>query len=352
MILPLPEGSDKRPVTVVRGPSNNKKHCSCDPKSFLQEAKVTDDCIAVLQKRFDRFCVKQDAVGGKGRLALCGFRKMNSMYKVCKAEEESIFFSAMCQGETSMCFEDFLFGCAAASPMTPHILNSHTGMMRARYIFRFYNSSGSGDLDFEELARLVADASKLSTASEDSAKLKQSVVQVAQELGEVSVITLRVSGSSGPLCEFRASKKWSVRRISREIARELQVPEQGLKMQIGGKLLDEHEQLESFVSAAAQAADVKLVHISWELWSSTSVPDVILSDSIPGLERLVHVSFDKFRDAFAGEKLRGTSRLFRFVRSVLHTRSGSQAGSQASSAVPTPTGMAAGVMSRAALGGA
>jgi len=41
---------------------------------------------------------------------------------------------------------------------------------------------------------------------------------------------------------------------------------------------------------------------------------------LAGLERLVHVTFNSVYQALTTERLRGTSRLFRFNRSILYKR--------------------------------
>merc|ERR550532_1056910 len=93
-------------------------------------------------------------------------------------------------------FDDFLLGCSAANPATPHILNSFTGFVRARYIFDFYNASRSGSLEFEELAQLVSDARR--HLAEEPEAQRALCARLAQDLGDVSAVTLRVSGISGP----------------------------------------------------------------------------------------------------------------------------------------------------------
>lgn len=244
--------------------------------------------------------------------------------------------------------------------MTEHVLNSYTGRTRARYIFDYYETGGSGFLDFEDLAKLVADAQKLSQ-DDDMQGVRELAIVAARDMGEVSIVTLHVRCSSGPLCELRASRKWSAQRVIKNIAHQLDVQPDSLRIQIQGCAFSGKDSLEKFVPIDMGIATV-LASISCGLSSCQHMPSI--SDGIPGIEKFVHVSFDRFYEAFAAQKLRGTSRLFRFARSVLHTRSG-LASSASSSAMTTPRCLSAScpkdekeaapapVMSRrAAMGGA
>lgn len=300
---------------------------SCDPERFLQEAKITGECIQMLQSRFDKFCEKEQD-SAKAYLTPGGFRMLNHVYKVCKAEDEAHFFRAMDHtGENRINFDDVLMGAAAASPMTPHILNSYTGRLnaqvrrrlRARYIFDFYNTSRSGTLDFEELAGLLADTRK---GLQDDVPLQQYAAEVAKELGKVSVVTLHVLDVSGPLCELRVSTRWSGLRLQQEMARRLQVPVQGQKILVDSKCLTEQDVLDRFVAAGGGKIDRGVLDVThrtnWEHWPFLWQPTI--SDGL-GLERLVYVTFEDFYKAFASQQLPGTSKLFRFSRSVLHKRS-------------------------------
>lgn len=203
--------------------------------------------------------------------------------------------------------------------------------------FDYYETGGSGFLDFEDLARLVADAQKLSQ-DEDMQGVQELAITAARDMGEVSIVTLHVRCSSGPLCELRASRKWSAQRVIKKIAHQLDVQPDSLNLQFQGCVFSGKVLLGTFVPTAMGIATV-LASISTGLSSCQHMPSV--SDGIPGLEKFVHVSFDHFYEVFAAQKLRGTSRLFRFARSVLHTRTG-LASSASSSAMTTPRGFSAG----------
>eukprot|EP00930_Biecheleria_cincta_P025838 TRINITY_DN18324_c0_g1_i2.p1 TRINITY_DN18324_c0_g1~~TRINITY_DN18324_c0_g1_i2.p1 ORF type:complete len:362 (-),score=49.61 TRINITY_DN18324_c0_g1_i2:217-1272(-) len=295
---------------------------------FLQQAQVTDVQIETLRGRFEKFCMfAEGGYAAKPYLTAKGFAKLNRHYKICKNEDEVHFFRAIAKGTERIEFDDFLLGSAAASPLTDHVLNSYTGQTRARYIFDFYERGGTGFMDFEDLALLVADAQKLSS-KEDMQGVQELAITAARDMGEVSIVTLHVRCSDWPLCELRASRHWSAQRVIKKIAHQLDVQPESLTIQ---------DSLEKFVPVDMGIARVS-AFISCGRSSCPQAPSV--SDGIPGIEKFVHVSFDRFYQVFAAQKLRGTSRLFRFARSVLHTRTG-LASSASSSATTTPRGISA-----------
>merc|ERR1719487_2870030 len=133
---------------------------------------------------------------------------MNQYYIFCAASEEEAFFRSMdAGGDGRLDFTEFLDGFCAADPYVVHILNSYTGLVRLWYIFRFYNTSWSGTLEYEELSRLLSDARQ--GLQESKEKLQQFTTEVAQDLGDLSVVTLRVSSDIGPVCVVRASLRWT-----------------------------------------------------------------------------------------------------------------------------------------------
>mmetsp|Transcript_36610 Transcript_36610/g.66377 ORF Transcript_36610/g.66377 Transcript_36610/m.66377 type:complete len:345 (+) Transcript_36610:71-1105(+) len=300
---------------------------SREADQFLKEAEIADEQKQILGPRFERYC-ETDA-DGELVLTLRGFLKLMRRLKACRKEDEENFFRTMCRDSNVLTFNDLVLGCAAAAPSTQHSVNSHTGRVRARYIFDFYDRSGSGTWDFEELSQMLSDATKIRKEPEEHLK---TLVHWAGELGEVDVLTLRVHGSSGRLCEFRVSRRWCGSRIMREIARHLQVPQTGLKLQIQGKRFRENDILQDFVPRGDDAK-VDVLYIDWD---SSSTVEPIFSDSLLGLERLVHINFNRFMKVVEGMELSGTSRLFRFDRDLLRNRSGMT--SRTTSAMPTPTG--------------
>lgn len=313
------DANAERPLIVLFDPLYNPKW-DCDPSKFdvdhfFKEASITDANSKVLRGRFDKFCTQGD--DGSVHLTKEDFSRFNLHYKICASEDEEQYFRVMDRnGFGQLSFQDFLIGCSAANPTTPHILNSYTGYMRARYLFDFYNTSRSGALSFEELARLLLDTKQ--HLSEPADKHRHHIVEVAQELGEVSVVTARItgtSGASGSLCEFRASTKWVGKAIKREIARHLQVPVEGLEILVGHRPLDAGVVLEDVIPAGAKTVQMTLASANWD--SRPTVVEPNLSDSLAGLERLVHITFDSFYQALTSEQLRGTSRLFRFRKQIL-----------------------------------
>jgi len=308
-----------RPLAVVIDPNWNFDLKNFDVERFFEEAKVTDGSVTVLQQRFNKFCAPSAPGAEEGPvLTPEGFHRMNEHYSICKPQEEERYFRAMdCNGVRQLCFHDFLMGCSAANPATPHILNSFTGYVRAKYIFDFYNDSGTGTLDIEEIASMLADTRR--SQEDDLEALNRLVLDVAQELGEVSAVTLRVGGQTGPLCDLRASAKWSGWRVRKEIGKVLQVPAEGQEIFLGGRPIQEGDILESLLPpGGAGSVDVMLERANWSLWPHCLEPTP--SDAVPGIERLVHVTFQRFHQALTTEKLRGTSKLFRFQRQILHTK--------------------------------
>jgi len=313
----------EKPVIVHENAQWNFNLENFHIEGFFEEAKVTEEGTKILQSRFSRFCTSCKDSTGSAQLSLDDFREMNERYSICEPSEEDKFFWAMDRsGSGRLCFQDFLMGCAAANPCTPHILNSFTGYVRARYIFDFYNVSRSGTLEFGELAQLVADARRHLEEGPEARRAEAS--RLAQDLGDVSAITLRVHGLSGSLCDVRASARWTGLRVRREVARQLRVPVEGRELLLGRRPLLDEEVLDAFVPAGSTSAEVTLVRTNWDLWPCSPAPSA--SDGVVGLERLVHVTFQRFYRAIIGEQLRGTSKLFRFHRSILHTKKSALGG--------------------------
>mmetsp|Transcript_46576 Transcript_46576/g.120557 ORF Transcript_46576/g.120557 Transcript_46576/m.120557 type:complete len:335 (-) Transcript_46576:85-1089(-) len=314
-----PSGAnDPKPLVVLIDPKWNFDLKNFEVERFFEEAKVTDISVNVLQSRFNRFCgAPSEGTEGEPRLTLESFRRMNEHYSLCKPQEEEHYFRAMDRNvRRQLNFHDFLVGCSAANPATPHILNSFTGYVRARYIFDFYNVSGSGSLDFEELATLLTDTRR--NQEEDPEALGRLILEHAQDLGEVSAVTVRVGGRSGPLCDLRASTQWSGTRLRKEIGKRLQVPVEGQELQLDDRPIPEEGMLELVLPSGARSVNVTLERANWSQWPCQA--EATASDGVPGIERLVHVTFQRFHQALTTEKLRGTSRLFRFHRQILHTK--------------------------------
>jgi len=307
-------------LVLTDRPGHSDKSWKFDVESFFEEAKVTTSGIEVLRSRFDKFCSVSEDGRGETFLSFDDFHRINAYYGICKPREEEHMCRAMDQqGHGCIRFQDFLMGCAAASPTCQHILNSHTGLVRARYIFKYFNASQSGTLDYEELAALLADMNR--PLDEPDEVQRSYTVGLAQELGDVSVTTLRVTGLSGALCDIRVSTRWTGLRVRREIARELQVPIEGQELLLGNTIFSEDEVLENVIPAGATSVTVTLVRSqSWDdlRWPYATEPSI--TDGMVGLERLVHVTFERFYGAMVGEQLRGTSRLFRLHRNIMHTR--------------------------------
>lgn len=329
--MSTPRSGEAQPVIVLVDPKWNFEFENFDAERFYEEAKVTEDSIAVLRNRFDRFSSFGSSRCGNGvgrvskldgpHLLFDDFHQLNEHYSVCRPEEEERYFCSMDRGgRGQLCFQDFLMGCAAANPSTPHILNSFTGYVRARYIFDFYNVSGSGTLEYEELAQLVADSRRhVDEAPEEQQKC---ITEVAQDLGMVSAVTLRVAGGprGAPLCDLRVSTRWTGHRLQCEIARELQVPVEGQELYVAERQLSRSEVLDAVLPAGVTSTDLRLVHKHWDGQVEPPAPPIAEVPLRVGLERLVHVSFQRLYAALVSEQLRGTSRLFRFHRSILHTK--------------------------------
>jgi len=253
---------EAKPIIVLFDPKWNFELEHFDVNRFFDEAKVTENSIEVLQSRFDKFCSVGKDSAFPTHLTPEDFQRMNEHYSICKPHEEGHFFRSMDRsGGQRLSFQDFLLGYAA---------------------------------------------------------------ELAQDLGDVSVVTLRVSGLSGPLCDVRASTRWTGLKVRKEIARQLQVPVEGQELLLGERHLKEDHVLETFFFPGTTSSNITLVRTNWDQWPCTPEPSA--SDGVVGLERLVHVTFQSFYEALVSEQLRGTSRLFRFHRSILHTKKGAIGG--------------------------
>jgi len=326
----MPETKVERPLVVLTNPSWSFDTDNFEPADFFSEAKITDDSMGVLRGRFRRFASTDEAGDGEPSLTLKDFRRLNQHYAICRTENEENFFRAMGRNTRErLTFDEFLLGCSAASPATPHILNSLTGFVRARYIFDYYNTSRSGTLEYEELAWLLGDARR--HLGEESQLHQRHVSEVAQELGEVSAVTLRVVDATGlGLCDLRASRRWTGRRVQREIAKELKVPVDGQVLTLSGQVLDDSALLETLAGAAEGAVEV-VASLNWDAYPAE--PTEPLASQAAGLERLAHVPFEAFYKALVSEQLRGMSRLFRFRRQLFHASKSSGSANGLSTAL-------------------
>jgi len=312
----MTELRQERPLLVVTNPSWSFDQDKFEPADFFAEAKITEDSVRVLRARFRRFASSDRQNDGSVSLTLRDFRRLNQHYAICRAEHEENFFRAMGRNSRQrLSFDEFLLGCSAASPATPHILNSLTGFVRARYIFDYYNTSRSGTLEFEELACLLGDARRQN--GEETQLPQRQVVEVAQELGEVSAVTLQVLSGSRALCDVRVSRRWTGQRVRREIAKELKVPVEGQKLTVGAQDFPETKVLEDILRPEQTSVDVDAA-LNWDHWP-VELAEPLASDGLASVERLVHVPFEAFYKALVAEQLRGMSRLFRFRRQLFHT---------------------------------
>jgi hypothetical protein len=300
-----------------------------DVAAFFAEAKVTEDHVNVLRARFSAHAVSDPEVSDEPFLTFDSFHRLNEHYDICRPVDEEHFFRAMDRGrQYRLGFQDFLFGCAASSPDTPHILNSYTGYVRALYIFDFYNASRSGTLEYEEIARLLADSrTALGESPEDSAAF---IRRTMQDLGQVEVVNLRINGLSGHIHDVRASKRWTGLRVRREIARFVDMPAEFQQLFVGGVALLEDTCLDTILQEDATSVDVSLIRVvpEWAGWPALPMA----AEEVTGIERFIHVPFESLYNALVSEQLRGTSRLFRLQRHLLHKRS--KGGRRAPYALP------------------
>lgn len=324
---------------------------SVDPALFLAEAKVGEAEVASARRYFDGFCTEDPQIAKEPFMDFEGFHRLNLQCSICTASEEEHFFRAMDgQKRYWLDFSDFLRGCAAATPSTPHILNSCTGFVRARYIFDYYNASRSDTLDYEEFARLLGDSRRHMGEAQDVREAY--VLEAVRDLGEVSAVMLRVKRVAGIALEIRASSHWTGLRVMREIARLVGVPAEEQQLYLGDKAFEEDACLKSLLPEGAPSADILLVRCDQGRPACPDVPESVPS----GVERLAHVSFKEFYRALVSERYRGTSRLFRLQRSLLQRRTrpsrGSSAASNASAAAKVASVGAPRQAVRGALGGA
>jgi len=283
--------------------------------AFFAEAKVTEVEAGILRGRFDTFCTYDPKTSKEPFWTFDNFHQFNARYDVCKPSEEHHVFRAMDRRYNyRLDFYDLLTGCAAGSPTTPHILNSYTGFVRARYIFDFYNASGSGTLEYEELASLLFDSRR----SEGREALTCLTKDFAQDLGDVDLVTLRVSGIAGHICDIRVSRRWTGLRVRREIARRVEIAAEAQQLFLEDCEFSQEECLTQHVEEGVSSVAISLVKCCLDIWPS--LPAAASDEEVPGIERYVHITFEKFYKALVQEQLRGTSRLFRLHRSVLHTK--------------------------------
>eukprot|EP00392_Amoebophrya_sp_AT5.2_P006607 g6619.t1 len=252
---------------------------SSNAQNFFEEAKVTEADKAELRRKFLRFATtevvqqlhaKNDAAAGVGKntppptstqpvLTLQSFCRLLQYYEACSAEAYEGFFHAMDRNRDGcLHFEEFFLGSCAADPGTVHILNSFTGYERSQYIFDYYDTNRNALLEFAEFARL---------ANETAAG---AVVPAAAAAGAAPGTT-GGSSATGTSCALVAARKLAV-----EKAREL-------------GLLEEDARGEEAEGGGKEAVFATL-------------------------------QFKRFYELIHAEQLRGTSRLFRFHKSILKPR--------------------------------
>lgn len=300
-------------------------------QDFFGEAGVTEQSVQRLWQVFSKYA--QRGEGNQLFLDIHSFRQLNERKGLCEAHEVADFFRAMdCDDCGCLDWHRFLEGCCAADPSVCHILNSFTGFVRAQYIFRYYNSSGSGFLAFEELSRLLLESRK---RSEESQKVRmQYVTQMAQDLGDVDAVSLHVRSLNGLRCVVRASTRWIGHRVRREIAQYLNIPVEGQHLLIGTRPLEEDQTLLAVLANLPEgyereAVDITLIQTDPDVLafmsSNEKGPDKLLErdprppapEDLRGIERLVHVTFKRFYEAMQEGHMRGTSALFRFRRGII-----------------------------------
>lgn len=301
---------------------------SGDLSLFFQEANVGSEQQDEFYSRCERFCTCGE--DGEKSVTLSNWLNFNMQYKLTKKDHAERVFRAMDRAAVGrVSLAELFAGCVAANPGTPHILNSHTGFQRARYFFDYYDEDKTGFLNFDEVCSMVADTMLTIDDEEkddvhDSGVLGSALL-FAQEFGELSVVTLWIDrvvdceGLSERMCELRVSREWTVRRICKEVAYCLDTSIQGLGLALSGKPLQQADVLGSFVGAGD--GPVALTVTEARRQEPFVLHEKLWSSELLGLEKFVHVSFQSVRQAISTEKLRGTSRLFRFQRVSYHPRS-------------------------------
>lgn len=279
------------------------------PEKLFKEAEIGEESLEGLRVKFDKFSFGNF-------LELEDWISFNKRYSVCAQKDCQHFFRAMDRSNRGgLSWEDFQIGCCAAHPFTPNILNSFTGYFRARCIFDFYSRTGNGMLVFDELAKLLADKDR--RENEEVPADLPLTCKVMREQGEVSVVSIRIQDvTCRPVTEFRTSFKYTCDYVLLEAARRCKVPVKGLELLVGEQRLIGKELLENFVHGPWLV--VTLAGCDTENWPTEHPAPVV--ESVTGIERLAHMTFQNFYQAMTSEKLRGTSRLFRFQKNILATR--------------------------------
>lgn len=294
---------------------------------FYKEANIGSEQRREFLSRFEKFYTSGE--DGAKFFTLSNWLNFNSHYKLTKTEYAEHYFRAMDRFRTGQVTAEQLFlACVAANPGTPHILNSHTGYTRTRYLFDYYDEDHMGSLNFEQLCTLVADTRFEDDKDEES--VLETSLRFAQECGQFSIVTVWVEAvgvehGEEHLCEFRASRQWSGRRLRQEVARRLGITSAGMELAIGSQLL-QHSDCLGFVGGEDGPVTVTVTAARWQ--EPATLDEVLWSADVPGLEKLVHVPFLPLYQAVASEKLRGTSRLFRFHRAAYQPRSRERAAAR------------------------
>jgi len=326
---------------------------SNDARSLFEEAKIGAEHEEQLRKLFNRFV--EDSPDGL--MDLEAFHRFAvDRYGLCDLGEEAAFFYAMNRRRDGrMTFEEFFLGCSAADPSTMHILNSFTGFERLKFTYDFYNISRTGTLTCVELAKMLADRRRQSLDSDEGEEeaMHREAVEVAQELGDVDTVTLRISSLAGLLGPVRASRQWTWHLVKREIAQTLGVPIEEQSLVHGStQVLSDLETVSIVAPEGVLSLDITLVRIARDEGEGIEAPlprrGVVGAERLvaeqrrrshashdpegstttavfTGMERFVHVSFRQLYGAMQEEQLRGTSKLFRFKRRLLKHR-GSKSG--------------------------
>lgn len=92
----------------------------------------------------------------EGHVSAEEFEGILKRYPCCNAVYIPVFFELFDRNQDGLLSEtDFLAGAMAVSPLTPHRLDSPSGQMRTQFIFLYYDANRNGQLEVEEVAKMI-----------------------------------------------------------------------------------------------------------------------------------------------------------------------------------------------------
>jgi len=121
---------------------------------LLQQAIVElqwQENAATLMKLFKDFARTKE-----GYLNREEFTAILKTHQCCNSQYHGVFFELFDRNQDGFLNEsDFLGGILAVSPLTPHKLEAPSGQLRMQFIFLYYDANRNGQLEVEEVAKMI-----------------------------------------------------------------------------------------------------------------------------------------------------------------------------------------------------